>query len=415
MGLFSIFSRKKSYNGSALPSVGPSLVYSADELIRIIGAGYGGRIDTGTVEGQSLAFNRASVVDAILFEKVAAMRDARYWLNNDKGEEVDNTAELLRLTTPNNYESFKEFTAKVEFFSQLYGKCYIAKVRAIGLKGEFSLHVLPNLLVKEHRATSGVEAFKPNADIIKYSVTIDGGGQIDLMPEEVEVVSDISYSVGRFSCGTSRLVSLEEQVNNFIAAQQATNELLVNRGMLGIISMKSSGTDAMIAQRLPATSKDKEELERQLSRYGIMRGKSKYAITPYDAAYVPVSSTIADMGISGIRTDCKNDICNAYQVPTVILDVAGSTFSNYGEAKKKMITGDIQPAAQNIASTISRIYGAKGVRLVATFDHLDIFQESKRAQAAGLTSLVNAVRSAVEAGFMSTEQAEQAITKYLTE
>lgn len=410
MGLFDRFTRKKSYSADVLTHEAPTIFYNANELLTAL-SNYEGFIRTDSVLGQSTAFAKASILDAVLFEKVSAIKDARYWLYDDKGNEVDRPKEMERVMAPNNYENLAQFVAKVEFFSQLYGKAYIAKVKPVGVPGGVQLHVLPNPLVVENKKVSGTASFTPRTNLLNYTVSIDGKNFVTLQPEEVEEVCDIAFQRSAFGGSTSRLVALEEPINTFVSSYKATNELLVNRGMLGIITAKGPGASGHLY-----TKEENDELLNQLERkYGIMRGKSKYAISSRDLAYIPISSTIKDLGVETIRESCKKDICYTYQIPSVLLDVSGSTFNNFAEAKKKLYTSDIIPSANNIADVLTKIFEWKGLRLVATFDHLDIFQNSKRAQAAGLASLITAIDKAMETGLLDLEQGKNMLLKYLTE
>ena len=410
MGLFDRFTRKKSLPAEVLKHEGPTVFYNANELLASLST-FEGRIKTDSMLGQSTAFSQASILDAILFEKVSAIKDARYWFNNNQGEEVERPKEMERVMKPNSYEDFYQFVAKVEFFSQLYGKAYIAIVKPVGVSGGAELHVLPNALVTENRKISGSPSFVPRANLLNYTVNIDAKHYITLQPDEIVEVCDIAFSRQGFGGATSRLVGLEEPINTFVLSYRATNELLVNRGMLGIITAKGKGASDMLY-----TKDEHDELLSTLEqKYGIIRGKSKYAVSSRDLAYIPISSTITDLGIDTIRENCKKDICYTYQIPSVLLDVSGSTYNNYAEAKKKLYTSDIIPTANYIANIISQIHGFKGFRLVATFDHLDIFQDAKRMQAAGLSSLGSAINQATQSGLIDLEQGKQILTKYLTE
>lgn len=409
MGLFDRFWGKKSLPAGTLNTEAPTLFYSVNELLGSL-MNCEGYIRTNTVLGQSAAFAKASIVDAILFEKVSAIKDARYYFYNTKGDEIERPLEMERVMTPNSYEDFAQFVAKIEFFSQLYGKAYVAKIKPEGVKG-VALHVLPNPLVTENIKTSGISTMAPRSNLLGYTVKLDGKYTIELTPDEVVEINDVSYSLTQFGGSASRLVSLEEPINTFIASYSATNELLSNRGMLGIITAKGKGASEMLY-----TKEESDQLLQDVEkRYGITRGRAKFAISSRDLSYIPISSTIKDLGVGEIRENAKKDICYTYQIPSVLLDVSGSTYDNYAEAKKKLYASDIIPSAANIASTMSKVYGFNGFTLKATFDHLDFFQDAKRAQAAGLTSLVQAMIQAEQAGLVSHDMAEQTLLKYLTD
>lgn len=371
----------------------------------------GAEIHTNTVLGQAMAFRRCSIIQAIMYEKTAAIKEARWWFMDENGKEVTKTKEKDRISQPNAFQSLPEFVSQIEFFSQIFGKAYIAKMPIVGIN-DFSLYVIPNPLVTENQKTAGIIPFAPRGDILNYTVNIGNGEYLTLEPEDIVVVNDVSSSLDRFGYADSRLVSLAKPINTFIASYDATHELLVNRGMLGIITLET-GSDPIATTKSPLVKSEKEELQKQLRLYGITKEQLKYAITSYKAGYVQISSNISDLGLTDIQNSCKKDIAYIYQIPSVMLDVAGSTFSNYAEAKKKFYTSDIQPAAGHIGEVLSQIYGFKGFKLTPSFDHIDIFQDAKRQQAAGMTSLVTALISAKLNGLMTDDEARNELNKYL--
>lgn len=366
-------------------------------------------INTLTPMGQARAFERCSILASIITKKVSAISDARYWVKDQEGNDVEGTDILDKMRNPNPYQTLPEFVCMVEFFSQIFGKAYVVKLDAIGT-GYFELYVVPNILVTENEKLEQEVSFAPRSNIESYYINVNGlSFKVDA--EHMFVVNDVTYSMNQMGGAVSRLASLQYPVNTFVASYDAANELLVNRGMLAIISMKAE--NPAVTMKMGATKEEKQELEQQLNRYGILRGKMKYAITGYDVACVPVSSSISDLGISEIQLNCKKDIAYTYQVPAIMLDMADSKYANLAEAKLDFYTNDIIPAAKNIMATMNRIYGNNEYTVQAFFDHLDLFQEAKRQQAAGMVSLVSALNQSMQTGLMNLQEARDQLDKFL--
>lgn len=366
-------------------------------------------INTLTPMGQSRAFERCSILASIITKKVSAISDARYWVKDQEGNDVEGTDILDKMRNPNPYQTLPEFVCMVEFFSQIFGKAYIVKLDAIGT-GYFELYVVPNILVTENEKLEQQISFAPRSNIESYYINVNGiSFKVDA--EHMFVVNDVTYSMNQMGGSVSRLASLQYPINTFVASYDAVNELLVNRGMLAIISMKAE--NPAVTMKMGATKEDKQELEGQLNRYGILRGKMKYAITGYDVACVPVSTSISDLGISDIQLNCKKDIAYTYQLPAIMLDMADSKYANLSEAKLDFYTNDIIPAAKNIMATMNRIYGNDQYTVQAFFDHLDLFQEAKRQQAAGMVSLVSALNQSMQTGLMNLQEARDQLDKFL--
>ena len=370
-----------------------------------------GNIDTSTSEGQAKAFASCSILASIVTKKVSAISDARYWAQDEKGNDIEKPEVMARMQKPNKYQTLSEFVCMIEFFAQIFGRAYITKVAPIGFESDFELYVIPNLMVTENEEGISEASFAPNADIKNYTVSLGGGYQITVEKEDMFIVNDATYSLNKMGGAVSRMVSLQYPINTFISSYDAVNDLLVNRGMLGIISLMSD--DPATDNVIPATRDDKEALQQQLNKYGVLKGRLKYAITSFKASYVPISSTISDLGLTDIQRNCKKDIAYTYQVPSILLDVEGSTYSNFGEAKLEFYTNDIIPSARNIMAVINKIYGNEGFAVKPFFDHLELFQDAKRQQAAGMSSLVSALTQAMQAGIMSEEDAKNELQKYM--
>lgn len=394
-------------DGVAMPV---PLHLSVQDVLKLFGQ-KSGNIDTSKPQGQAIAFSACSILTAIVTKKVSAIADARYWAQDAEGNDVERPEELARMQRPNPYQNLSEFVCMIEFFAQIFGKAYIVKIAPVGIEDDFSLYVVPNLMVEENEAYASDVSFAPDSHIRDYTVSFENGQQMTISKEDMFIVRDVTYSLNIMGGSISRMEALRYPINTFIASYDAVNELLVNRGMLGIISLQSN--DPEIMNTVPLLKEDKADLQRQLDKYGILRNRMKYAITAFKADYVPVSSTISDLGLTDVQRSCKKDIAYTYQVPSILLDVEGSTYSNLGEAKLEFYTNDIIPATRNIMSVLNKIYGYEDFAIAPSFDHLELFQDAKRAQAAGMVSLVSALNQAVESGLMSVAEAKRELDKYM--
>lgn len=384
---------------------------SIERMYSTLGKPAGG-IRTTSEGGQAKAYATCSVLMSVINKKVNAIKNLRLSAVDDAGEDIDEPNAINLISHPNSFQSIEEFTANIALMVNVFGKAYIVKVDAVGVNS-FELFVVPNLCVTPNIKVVRSATFIPDADIKDYTVSINGLN-MTIDTEHMFVVNDVTSDLDTFGgSGVSRMVALEEQINTFLSSYNATHELMVNRGMLAIISLTSGGSDIIRDVMLPQTQKEKTEVQTALGRYGIMSGDMKYAITAMNAAVHPVSSTITDLGLTEVQRNSKKDIADIYQVPSVLLDVEGSTYANAKEAKTILYTDAIIPEARNIFNTLNKIYGFNGFGVMPYYDHLELFQEAKRQQAAGMTSLVMALTNAVNAGLMGAEEAKAELMKYI--
>lgn len=371
-----------------------------------------GTIDTRGKAGQAKAYALCSPLMSVISKKCAAIKNLRLAATTEDGEDIERPDAVRTMSHPNSVQGIADFVAYIEAMTQIFGKAYIVRMESVGVPEYFELFVVPNLCVTENAAISPALSFMPDADIVDYTVTICGSS-MKIAKEDMFIVRDASYDLNACGGNISRMVSLQKPVNTFVASYEAVHELMVNRGMLAIISLTSGSGDIIRDANLPETESEKKNIQQAFRKYGIRSDQFKYAITSMNAAVSPVSSTITDLGLTDVQKACKKEIADIYQVPSVLLDVEGSTYANAKEAKTILYNDAIIPEANNIFSVLNRIYGFEDFKVMPYYDHLELFQESKREQAAGMTNLVNALNNAVSGGLMTTEQAKTELLKYI--
>lgn len=411
MNLFGYEIRRKSNNtasnlpASTLSYIGvPPVFQGSTETV--------GTIDTRGKAGQAKAYALCSPLMSVISKKCAAIKNLRLAATTEDGEDLERPDAVRTMSRPNSVQGIADFVAYIEVMTQIFGKAYIVRMESVGLPGAFELFVVPNLCVTENAAISPALSFIPDADIVDYTVTICGSS-MKIAKEDMFIVRDASYDLNACGGNISRMVSLQKPVNTFVASYEAVHELMINRGMLAIISLTSGSGDIIRDARLPETESEKNNIQQAFRKYGIRADQFKYAITSMNAAVSPVSSMITDLGLTDVQKACKKEIADIYQVPSVLLDVEGSTYANAKEAKTILYNDAIIPEANNIFYVLNRIYGFEDFKVMPYYDHLELFQESKREQAAGMTNLVNALNNAVSGGLMTTEQAKTELLKYI--
>lgn len=411
MNLFGYEIRKKSNNispelpHSALNYIGvPPVFQNTTETVGII--------NTNDRAGQAKAYTLCSPLMSVITKKCAAIKNLRLAATTENGEDVERPEAVRVMSHPNSVQNIASFVASIEAMVQIFGKAYITRVESVGIPEAFEIFVIPNLCVTENAAISPAPSFMPDADIVDYTVTICGAS-MKIAKEDMFIVRDASYDLNACGGSISRMVALQKPINVFIASYESTHELMINRGMLAIISLTSGSGDIIRDARLPETETEKNNIQRAFKKYGTRADQFKYAITSMNASVSPVSSTITDLGLTDVQKSCKKEIADIYQVPSVLLDVEGSTYANAKEAKTILYNDAIIPEANNIFSVLNRIYGFEDFKVMPYYDHLELFQESKREQAAGMTNLVNALNNAVSGGLMTSEQAQAELLKYI--
>lgn len=130
------------------------------------------------------------------------------------------------------------------------------------------------------------------------------------------------------------ILTLQENQN----AKNASNSLLYNQGAKGIVYNKG-------AQDMPIDERD--GLKRRFNEFVNGRenlGRVEVANT--DLGYINLGMNSLDMGITGpnsIRSVSKEDICNIFHFPAVLLSQDTSAYNNYETAIKALMMNTIVP------------------------------------------------------------------------
>lgn len=365
-------------------------------------------ITCSTAEGQALAYTKCSALATVINRRVLALKNGKVTFEDSAGKEIASNSLLTKgLNNPNRFQTLLEFLASIEHYKSLHGKAYIIKTD-LGALSEY--YVVPNTLVNVV-TSSAKSPFEKFAGVQYYNVWI-GTSQKRVSKEDMFVISDIDCSNSNAFVGDSRLVSLSESINTFISSYEAATELMSNRGMLGIISLYDESIPSIASNAIPQSKQEKEDVQRELGKFGMLRKQFKYAVTNKRANFVQVSANMNDLGITEVQGQCKKDIAYAYGVPAILLDMAGGTFSNVNEAQKSFYSDTVIPSVNATAEEVSRMMGAK-FRIKIYYDHLDCFQLAKQQQASGMASLVTALNNATASGLMTTEEARRQLDMYL--
>lgn len=371
-----------------------------------------GKICAQTEPGQAAAYLRCSAVRSIINKKSLASQNAKIWAIDDEGNDVKRKDLILSMSQPNPYKTLMQFVGQVSAMCNIFGKAYIYEIKGIGVDAR-EIYLIPNTIIRAVKTTTFVNhpGFVPNANVDYYTIHIFGQ-RLRLEKDEVYEVNDISHDLNCLFGSVSRLSSLDEEVNTLVASNEAVTELMHNRGMLGIISLSDPSTPAQTMANLPLLKTEKDDIQKGLRKYGTLREQFKYLLTTLAAKFVPVSSTIKDLGTSEIQKDVIKRIADTYNVPSILLDMAGSTFSNMSEAKKVFYTDAIIPETNNIFDVLNKIYGNTDIKVMPFYDHLECFQDAKRANAAGYAALIKGIKDAVDIGLLTIPEGRERLFNY---
>lgn len=354
---------------------------------------------------------RCGVLNSVLTKRVEYTRNAVWGLVDDKGGDVtDKNRKILdAVLSPNAKQNLTDLVSDIRHMLDVYGRAYVVKSTAEGMSGS-SLYVAPTPFVQVNTTTLPYMSFDAKDYVKSYTITINGR-TLELSTDEVFVINDVlaqdsmRLGVADITQGFSRLEALEDNINTSKTAYNVQNELLENRGMLGIISLLANDMSTLQSLAMPQTKEEKASLTEKLKNYGLGRGKEKYLLTGMDAKFTSVSASLQDLSTLDFQNANTRIIADAYGCPSILLDMEAAKFTNLEEAKLSFYTSTIIPSTQMIADHLTKILGLKGLKIVCYYDHLELFQSAKLKQAQAFAGLVSALGAAEDRGYVQREEA----------
>lgn len=195
--------------------------------------------------------------------------------------------------------------------------------------------------------------------------------------------------------GTSKMASLTPNRENMRVAYEARNTLR----KLPVGFMTNKAKDA--GGTAPMMPTEKDELYKKMgSNYGLTLDKRQIILTGLTLGF---EQTIVDISKLELYKEIEEDaeeVCNEYGIPFELIGKKDVTYENKKEAKRQMYQDTIIPGTAEKIEALNKIFKTEGEswEIVATFDHLPIFQENKKERAASLNLLVSALSKALADG-----------------
>lgn len=353
--------------------------------------------ETQTVNGQMTAYQFCPVVTAVVNKKTDMLRSGHWCIEDRDGKEVKKVNGFSKIfNQPNPMQNWDRFISHAYTMQQIFGRCYILPVipaHESGIENAKAIYVIPNWLVKPNYTNRIFQQTELSEIITSYQVT---GLSMPVPVTDMIVWDDTTVSLSTDSQNRiesqSRLYSLGSIVRNFQISYDARNTLLEKRGALGAW-VNNNPKDAGGAN--PITPEERlRNLEEFGERYGIDKGKFPWIITTSFLKWEQAGFPTKDLMLFEEGKDTGVMVYDAYGLSVFLSPWADQTsYTNLEKAEKKAYTGTIIPDAEGLSDVLSTAFrlDREGLELNVYFDHLEIFQKSKKDEAEALNSLTSAL------------------------
>ena len=288
--------------------------------------------------------------------------------------------ELLR--QPNPMNSWSQFVQEAIGFKLLHGNTFVWGIEGGTslTRGTFnSLWNLPSQYVRI--ITTG------NQKAIKgYSLDFYGSNEV-IPTKYVMHIKDWNPDYrnnGEFLMGQSPLRAVFRSLDIANQAITTSKSYLEHQGPRGILSTKNGSNVKFSKEQAKELQKDWDSNHTGSSKSG------NTIVTPNEFKWIPMGLSPADMKLMDQYNLSQQDICNAFNFPSLLIGLKSGTYANQNEAKKALYNNVVIPLLSELRDGLNTWltprYG-DGICLDFDISGIRELQEDFQAQAMAVKGL----------------------------
>jgi len=352
----------------------------------------------------------------IISDRVASCKFNIYNKNTDKIVEnlPNNLVRLLK--NPNPFNSLSELIYQIQFSELASG-------------GSFVLTKMPSTFkTKTVDRISNIWVLNPDTVEIKIKKSIPNPYLISDISELIEMYNthwliDMSLNTDEVNYNSisqidenlktkTPLLSVTRNINNLLAVYSARFNVYDKNGVAGIVFKDDKGASTISEQINPIT-RDRV-LEDLNNMEGIVGDKMFTGISSFPLGFIETLGKIKDLEPFKEAEVDSMAIASIFGVSTELIYSGGSsTFSNKRDAEKHLWQNIINPYAEDISKTLTKIfYLPEDWEFRKSTDNIEILQSDRKTQLEADTIELSNIKILQELG-MSTEQINKKLTQWI--
>jgi hypothetical protein len=330
------------------------------------------------------AYNRCPPVSAVVNRKAQAFINGWTWVLNSRGKE-NTTSEPAKkmnslLNRPNPLQSRKQFEAQGYIYQQLFGFNIILPVKPAGFTN-LDATSLWNIPASWIDFDDTLEKFSRSGGASLTEITLKfNNTKVVLQIKDLIIIKDFTPSFGTLIFPGSKLGAMALPINNIIGAYESINTLIRFRGPSGILTSEPGSGQYV---NIPMSPDEKNGLQADFRRYGLMKGQVQAILTTAAVKWQPIGSNVKDLQLHEEVREDTMAVCNGLNFPPFLLGLADTTFNNMNEAHKGLYQNSIIPDAENWAEQWTSAFGLSefNLRLDKDFARVPVLQADKETSA----------------------------------
>lgn len=288
---------------------------------------------------------------------------------------------------PNPLQGKAEFWEQAQINKGIFGNSYIYTPMPSGFskmnsKSVTTMYVMPALNM-DIIGTGKIFNQVRLSDIIKnYELTL-GGSKTPFKVDEILHRSNPRPDYKTLE-GQSKISLVDKAISNLYNVYEADNILISRHGSVGIFTNDQSDVGG---GWLPLDNTEKENVQKEFSKYGLSGDKFQYIITSMSLKYQSTIANVKDLELSEKHKRYRNTVFDTFKFPSDLFSSEkGSTYANKSESEKQLYQNVIIPEAQGWIDEFNRHFDteSEGIEIIISFDHLPVMQADSKDMATTL-------------------------------
>lgn len=356
------------------------------------------------------AYQTCSPLKAIVAKRAKAFNSGKFGIvNHNTGKPATGRDDLkLLLDRPNVLQSGDQFFAQQNIYTDIFGYCPVLKIEPAGMPGVVgAIWNIPPWLFDLDYTTKWLQQFAQDG-IFKTFYIFWNGERIPLDSKNLGFIFDDGIGTETDSnllIPDSRLVSMEYEVSNIVAAYKSRNTLITKRGAIGILSNEAEDESGNVAMR----EGEKEGIQKDFAKYGLVGQPFQIIVTDAKLKWQQMGFPTSELMLFEEIEDDIHRLCDGYGYPPeLIARSKDTTFDNKKQARKDFIENTIEPESQSRMRQFTRIVAPKDtIEIVRDYSKLTVFQEDAKFEAEILSSRINVLSKMLADQTLSTDEYRQ--------
>lgn len=311
----------------------------------------------------------------------------RYFVEDNKGNEVTNTEITRFVTNPNPLQTFGDYV--YQYLFNLYAdgcvttykqvpSTYTSKPNIINISRSDILDV-DSLEIAEYTNISQLDVSNLT-DLIRSVKYTDINGKSVIINKDLLTITNIDASrrCGSSLFSQSPLFKANKAVNNLLAVYSARYNVYVNNGAAGYLVKKNVADNGVMAAVNP---QDRDSMIKDINdRHGLTGKKNLYGISSIPMEFINTLVTIKDLMPHEETLLNAIQIAGVYQIPANLIPrTVQAKYENQKESELSVWENTIVSAVDNMCEVLTKDFtlDTKGFKIKADYSGVSAMSANK--------------------------------------